>query len=65
MLVFWLLIRPPAALSWLPKPPFPPSREAERRSVTRFGVDGSLYEWKEARGLVGSEITPEWVERHS
>lgn len=29
LFVFWLLMRPPAALSWLPNPPLPPRRRGE------------------------------------
>ena len=38
LLVFWLLMRPPAARSCEPKPPLPPRRRGMRRSVTSPSV---------------------------
>lgn len=33
LLVFWLLIRPPAARSWDPKPPLPPGSRGDNRKL--------------------------------
>jgi len=50
LLVFWLLMRPPAARSWEPKPPLPPRRRGVRRSV----ISGEDGHWREERRVEGA-----------
>jgi hypothetical protein len=59
LFVFWLLIRPPAALSCDPKPPFPPTRRGTSLSETS-GEEGS---WRTESGELRSGSKPECEDR--
>jgi hypothetical protein len=59
LLVFWLLIRPPAALSCEPKPPFPPTIRGTSLSETS-GEEGS---WRAESGELRWGRKPECEDR--
>lgn len=61
LFVFWLLMRPPAALSWLPNPPLPPSRRGDSLRETILEEMALRSEMSDC----GGGTWPECVEKTS